>query len=191
MEQIFSGLKAVSGKTKVEVTEENVCPELYGKFTLTKGTFKQIFSYWAKVYKHATLEKVAFTDEYEHDLQATFINDCPIDSISNLTEMLRNSGMSTVANTLCFNDDEIRDAMFNIVQKHKMFKEIFGKDAKLRQLIPKDDYLKMLLADVIQNYDTRTQGEKSNYLFGFDSVIGEPTLEPTLEQLIKKLNSLG
>ena len=191
MEQIFSGLKAVSGKTKVEVTEENICPELYGKFTLTKGTFKQTFSYWAKVYQCPTLEKVAYTDEYEHDLRTTLISDCPIDSISNLTEMLRNSGMSTVANTLSFSDDEVRDAVYNIIQKHKMFKEIYGKDAKLRELIPENDYLKMLLADVIQNYDIRTKHEKCNYLFGFDSAIGEPTLEPTLEQLIEKLNSLG
>jgi hypothetical protein len=189
MEQIFSGLKAVSGETQVVVIDERCIPEICGHFSLIKGTFKQTFNYWAKVYETKNIKGVVYLDDSDYDLESTYIGDCPIDSISKFRETLKNSGMGTVANTLEFSSDEVRNAIEKVIQNNKSLELFFGRGVRVRELIPNEQWVKMLLVDVIDNYDNRSEHEKNNHLFNVR--IQDEIGFATREQLIEKLQSLS
>jgi hypothetical protein len=115
-----------------------------------------------------------------------------IDNIHKLKETLKNSGLATLANSLGFTSDECKQAEYNVIENHKMFKACFGENTKLWELVPKEEQDKIKLQYVIDNYDSVGDYEKKGcgveVVDGVGNVVKDGV--PTKEQLIEKLESL-
>ena len=111
----------------------------------------------------------------------------PIDSLSALKTMLTNSGLTTVANGLDItNDDQKREICIQLEQ-YKMFKDIFGKKARLFPLLSKEEKTQAALKFAIDNYDKMTIGLSDIHDFLVIDEEGNKAL-PTIEQLTNQLN---
>lgn len=191
MENLLKGLLVVSGEIKVTSVSETASVEVGGRFIIERGNLKQEFSYWARTYeKFGTLVNI---DDYEYETQSVMLGDLPIDSLSNLTQTLINSGLSTLAKGLQLSFEEIHNAMCIHVQKHKIFKAVYGKKAVLWDLLSEQEREEETLAHVLNNYDTCGDWLKRQCgVVGVDeegNVI--PNYIPTKDELREKFLSLG
>jgi hypothetical protein len=191
MTEILNGLSFVSGDTKTEVVKESFSAELGADFKMIKGNFSQNFNIWCRVYE-SKYKGFAHIDDLNNEESSCMLGDIPIDNIHTLKETLKNSGLSTLANSLGFTNDERKQAEYNVIQNHKMFKTFFGENTKLWDLVPKEQQDKIKLLYVIDNYDSVGDYEKKGcgveVVDGVGNIIANAV--PTKEQLIEKLESL-
>ena len=191
MTEILNGLSFVSGDTKTEVVNESFSAELSAEYKMTKGNFSQNFNFWCRVYK-TRYNGFIHIDDLNNEEGSCMLGNIPIDNIHKLKETLKNSGLATLANSLGFTNDECKQAEYNVIENHKMFKACFGENTKLWVLVPKQEQEKIKLQYVIDNYDSVADYEKKG--FGVEVVDGVGNIianaVPTKEQLIEKLESL-
>jgi hypothetical protein len=191
MNELLKGLLVVGGVNKVTSVSETASVEVSGRFSIERGNFKQEFSYWARTYdKFGNLAKI---DDYEYETQATMLGDLPIDNLNKLIQSLNDSGLSTLANSLGFSQEDIATAMRIHVQNHKFFKLVYGKKALLWDLLSVEQQQEETLAHVLNNYDTCGEWLKRQCgVVGVDeegNVI--PNYIPTKDELREKFLSLG
>lgn len=148
----MKGLLVVGGVNKVTSVTETASVEVSGRFTIERGNFKQEFSYWARTYdKFGNLAKI---DDYEYETQSTMLGDLPIDNLGKLIQTLNDSGLSTLANGLGFNQEDIITAMRIHIQNHRVFKLVYGKKVELWDLLTQEEQQAEMLVHAINNYDT-------------------------------------
>jgi c-di-AMP phosphodiesterase-like protein len=191
MENLLKGLLVVGGEIKVTSVKETASVELSGRFIIEKGNFKQEFSYWARTYEQ--FDNFAKIDDYEYETQSTMLGDLPIDNLNKLIQSLNDSGLSTLANSLGFSQEEIANAMRIHVQNHKTFKLVYGKKVELWDLLTQEERQAEILVHVINNYDTCGDWLKKQCGVIIrdeeGNVVANAT--PTKEQLQEKFLSLG
>jgi hypothetical protein len=190
MTEILNGLSFVSGDTKTEIVNESFSAELSAEYKMTKGNFSQNFYFWARVYE-SKYKGFIHIDDLNNEERSCMLGNITIDNIHKLKETLKNSGLSTLANSLGFTSDECKQAEYNVIENHKMFKACFG-EKKLWELVPKEEQDKIKLQYVIDNYnivgDYMKKGCGVVVVDGVGNIIADAV--PTKEQLIEKLESL-
>lgn len=155
MENLLGGLKVVQGEIKTKASNESLSLGLSGNLTIERGNFKTEVRY--NVYglyqtRHAGMIEL---DDWETENNGkTRLGDLPIDDLSKLKSQLIDSGLSTLSNQLGFTDEEEKTEVFKAIEKNKDFKTLFGKNARMWRLVPKDEQKLYELKFVCNNFDT-------------------------------------
>jgi hypothetical protein len=183
---LFNGLQVVSGELKTELLNEStdISVSLRGEVQLTKGNFEQTFTYWANNCE-MTRYGLVDCDDYDYEQNDTKLGGLPIDSLHQLKQTLQTSGLTTLANSLGFSDDETKKAVFLALENSKGFKKQFGKNAKFWRVLSSEEQKLVRLSYVIDNYDTCHVHDKRQ--FGIKSYDDEgeelKNYVPTFEEL--------
>ena len=74
-----------------------------------------------------------------------------------------NSGLSTLANSLDFQEEERRKTIFLAIQNSTGFQKQFGKKAKFWRVLSHDEQTFVRLSFVIGNFDTCGEHDKRNF----------------------------
>lgn len=191
MENLFNGLKVVGGVIKVTTISETASVEVSGRFTLERGNFKQDFSYWARTYER--YDNHAKIDDFDTEEHKCSLGELPIDSLSALKTTLTNSGLTTLANSLGFSNEEVIAAMRFHVQNHKIFKAVYGKKIILWDLLSAEEQVEETLAYILNNYDSCPNYVKQQCGIVVVDEEGNvvPNAIPTKDQVREKYLSLG
>jgi hypothetical protein len=155
MNTLFTqGLKLVQGEIKVENITEGFSLELHGKFKMQRGEFQQECSYYGRMFVTRFDENLIGVEDWEvQEITNVKLGELPIDEINDFKKTLTQSGLTTLANSIGFNDEEEKQALFNIIQNHKDFKKCYGKKAILWNLLSKDEQKLQELKFVCSDFD--------------------------------------
>ena len=161
---LFNGLQVVSGEVKTNLLNEStdISISLRGEVQLTKGNFEQTFTYWVnncEMTRHGFVD----CDDYDYEQNETKLGGLPIDSLHQLKQTLQTSGLTTLANSLGFNDDEIKKSLFSAVENSKGFKKEFGKNAKFWRALSNAEQTLVRLNYTIDNYATCHEHDKRQF----------------------------
>ena len=162
---LFNGLQVVSGEVKAELVNDSVDIEVSfrGEVALTKGNFEQTQNYY---FNRCELTRFGYVDCDDWDIEEGYskLGGLPIDSLHQLKQTLINSGLSTLANSLGFDDAEKRKAVFLAIENSKGFKKQFGKNAKVWRVLTDIEQKVVRINYAIDNYDAI--GDHSKKEFG-------------------------
>jgi hypothetical protein len=176
--------------TNTEVTSSNanltVSPEFYGAIDITKGALTMKIHFFARVYKLKYDNCISLDDWDINDTSDISFGGMPIDNLSSLKTMLTNSGLTTVANGLDITNDDHKKEICIQLEQYKMFKDIFGKKARMFNLLSDQEKTNAKLKFAIDNYDKMTIGGSDIQDFLIIDEDGNKAL-PTLEQLTNQL----
>ena len=161
---LFNGLQVVSGEVKTNLLNEStdISISLRGEVSLTKGNFEQTFTYWVNNCE-MTRYGLVDCDDYDYEQNETKLGGLPIDSLHQLKQTLQTSGLTTLANSLGFDDAEIKKSMFLVVENSKGFKKEFGKNAKFWRALSNAEQTLVRLNYTIDNYDTCHEHDKRQF----------------------------
>ena len=161
---LFNGLQVVSGEVKSNLLNEStdISVSLRGEVEVSKGNFEQSFTYWVNNCEQTRFGFVD-CDDYDYEENATKLGGLPIDSLHQLKQTLQTSGLTTLANSLGFDDAEIKKAIFSAVENSKGFKKQFGKNAKFWRALTDAEQKLVRLNYTIDNYDTCHEHDKRNF----------------------------
>jgi len=183
---LFNGLQVVSGEVKSNLLNEStdISVSLRGEVELTKGNFEQSFTYW---FNNCEMTRYGFIDcdDWDFEENATKLGGLPIDSLHQLKQTLMSSGLTTLANSLNFEETERRTTIFLAVENSKGFKKQFGKNAKFWRVLTDAEQKLVKLTYVIDNYDTCYEHDKKNWGIKSYDDEGEEIKHyiPTLDEL--------
>ena len=183
---LFNGLQVVSGEVKTNLLNEStdISVSLRGEVEVSKGNFEQSFTYWANNCEMTRFGLVD-CDDYDYEENSTKLGGLPIDSLHQLKQTLQTSGLTTLANSLGFDDAEIRKSIFSAVENSKGFKKQFGKNAKFWRALTDAEQRIVRLNYTIDNYATCHEHDKKQ--FGIKSYDDDNEeikhYVPTLEEL--------
>jgi hypothetical protein len=188
MENFLSNFANTNTEVKSSNANLSVSPEFWGLMDISKGALTMKIHFYARVYKMKYDNCISLDDWDIQDTTDISFGGMPIDSLSALKTMLTNSGLTTVANGLDItNDDQKREICIQLEQ-YKMFKDIFGKKARLFPLLSKEEKTQAALKFAIDNYDKMTIGLSDIHDFLVIDEEGNKVL-PTIEQLTNQLNN--
>lgn len=196
---LANGLKIVQGEIKVEPITEGFSLELHGKFKMQRGEFQQEVSYYGRMYTTRHEENLIGIDDWEiQEIRNVKLGELPIDDISAFKIKLNESGLSTLSNSLGFNDEEETQAVFNVIQNHKDFKKAYGKKAILWNALSKDEQKIHDLRFLCKTYDTCGDNMKKEIgaFYGIDTELDPNDADnyikviPSLAVFLAKLNEL-
>ena len=161
---LFNGLQVVSGEVKTNLLNEStdISISLRGEVELTKGNFEQTFTYWVN---NCEMTRYGFVDcdDYDYEQNDTKLGGLPIDSLHQLKQTLQTSGLTTLANSLGFDDAEVKNSMFLAVENSKGFKKEFGKNAKFWRALSNAEQTLVRLSYAIDNYATCHEHDKRQF----------------------------
>jgi hypothetical protein len=161
---LFNGLQVVSGEVKSNLLNEStdISVSLRGEVALTKGNFEQSFTYWAN---NCEITRFGYVDcdDWDWEENDTKLGGLPIDSLHQLKQTLQTSGLTTLANSLGFDDAEIKKAIFSAVENSKGFKKQFGKNAKFWKVLSDAEQKLVRLNYTIDNYATCYEHDKRQF----------------------------
>lgn len=176
--------------TNTEVTSSNanlsVYPEFSGTIDITKGALTMKIHFYTRVYKMKYENCIGLDDWDISDTSEISFGGMPIDNISALKTMLTSSGLTTVANGLDISNDDHKKEICIQLEQCKMFKDIFGKKARMFFTLSDEDKKKVMLKFAIDNYDKMVIGSSDIQDFLITDDKGNKVM-PTLEQLTEKL----
>lgn len=113
----------------------------------------------------------------------------PIDNLSALKTTLTNSGLTTIANGLEISNDELEKEICIQLEQYKMFKNIFGKKARMFATLSDADKKKAMIKFAIDKYERMTpNSEEVRDLITKDDD-GVNSI-PTIEKLKEVYNNL-
>jgi hypothetical protein len=183
---LFNGLQVVSGEVKGELLNDavDISVSLRGEVAVTKGNFEQSFTYWCNNCEETRFGFVD-CDDWDYEENATKLGGLPIDSLHQLKQTLETSGLRTLSNSLGFEEDEKRKAVFLAVENSKGFKKQFGKNAKFWRALTDAEQKLVRLGYVIDNFETCGEHDKRNFGIKSYDEDGEEIRNyvPTLEEL--------
>jgi hypothetical protein len=190
---LFNGLQVVSGEVKAELVNDSVDIEVsfHGEVTLTKGNFEQTQNYY---FNRCEVTRYGYVDCDDWDIEEGYskLGGLPIDSLQQLKSTLQNSGLSTLAKSLGFDETERRKLVFLAFENGKGFKKQFGKNAIFWRVLNDTEQKIVKLNYAIDNY--ATCGEHDKYCFGIVKCNedDEPIRNyvPTIEELKELLETL-
>lgn len=183
MENLFNGIAPISGELVVKSLSENASLSLGGVFTLQKGSYTEEFYYNAMVCESHRLKGFIVIDDidYEHNGN-TSLGNLKIDNIHKFRESLQESGLTSLANTLCFSGEEIRNACSQIIAQSKLVKKAF-KGLVLLDALSSEEQNLVRIAHVVENYKDASDHEKKELLDIRDEEGNR--IVPTLDQLVR------
>lgn len=183
---LFNGLQVVTGEVKANLLDEktDITISLRGVVSLTKGNFEQTYSYWVNNCEDTRYGYID-CDDWDWDEQSTTLGGLPIDSLSQLRQTLMSSGLSTLANSLDFEEEERRKTIFLAIQNSTGFQKQFGKKAKFWRVLNHDEQKLVRLDFTIDNFDTCGEHDKKGFGIKSYDEEGEEIRHyvPTLEEL--------
>ena len=195
---LVNGLKIVQGEIKLENITEGFSLELHGKFKMQRGEFKQEVSYYGRMYVTRFDENLIGVEDWEiQETKNVKLGELPIDDINDFKKTLSLGGLTTLSNSVGFNDKEENQALFNIIQNHKDFKKCYGKKAILWNLLSKDEQKLYELKFVCNNFDgcgEHMKKEVGSHYFINNDVDGDGNdikIIPTLELFQLLLENLS
>lgn len=191
MNELLKDLLVVGKETKVVSVSETASVEVSGKFTLQRGNFVQEFFYWARTYDK--FDKFAKVDDYESEDRDARLGDLPIDNLNKFIQSLHDSGLDTIANAVGFTNEEVRQAMYQHIQQHKIFKAVYGKKVILWDLMTKREQQAANIREVLSNYEGASEHLKRSCELTYVDEEGNvtPNYNPTIEELQKRLEELS
>ena len=193
------GLKIVQGEIKVENVTEGFSLELHGAFKMQRGEFQQQCSYYGRMYISRFDDSVIGIDDWEiQDITNVKLGELPIDNINAFKSKLSESGLTTLANSIGFNDEEEAQALFNTIITHKDFKKCYGKKATLWNLLSKGEQKLYELKFICNDFDKCGEYLKKEVgkHYGIDTELDPEcansyiTIVPSLEVFQAKLAEL-
>ena len=193
-----------------EVTSKGLSADfrlnLGGSTTITKGGLSYTLCFYAylgetSIKNAMTIEDFDSSDSYDYSF-----NGIPVDNMQKLRDTLINSGLSSIANSLEVEWSDERRAVAKEIEKHKLFKKIYGKDAFVWESLTEDEQKLLKLQHFIDNYDTidvssfiirdfvteedKLDEEGKVITQGEDKRPIKVKVKPTLESLKELLNEL-
>ena len=180
---IFENLK-LDGEIKTEVLSTGCSLGVSGSFRLSRGIFTQEFSWWGNVYESRYKGYLTF-DDYDIDLQSTYLGDVRVDNLSKFRDSLKNSGLNTLSSQFEFSDNEKDSGMYTALKSNKMIDVVFEGNKGFFRLLSEIEQTIIKLTRVINNYDTVGDYDKVDATISKDYKV-----IPTLEELIELRNQL-
>jgi hypothetical protein len=161
---LFNGLQVVSGEVKTELLNDSVDIEVSfrGEVALTKGNFEQTQNYY---FNRCEMTRFGYVDCDDWDIEEGYskLGGLPIDSLHQLKSTLQSIGLSTLANSLGFEETERRKAVFLAIENSKGFKKQYGKNAKIWRALTDAEQKLVRLSYAIDNYDTCGEHDKRSF----------------------------
>jgi predicted adenine nucleotide alpha hydrolase (AANH) superfamily ATPase len=158
---IFEGLKSLSGEIKVEEKNLDFQLDVSVKFALTKGYFMQEFCSYGMMWRSKFNGYVIY-EESDVETSLTKINDISI-GISDFRKMLNSSGLSEIEKSLKFTQQEIKSALYSVLEKNEQVKKMFGENVRIFENLPQKEKDMLELKFVIENYDILLDSSKQKY----------------------------
>jgi len=187
MENFLSNFANTNTEVKSSNANLSVSPEFYGVLDISKGALTMKINFYARVYKMKYDNCISLDDWDINDTTDISFGGMPIDNIVALKTTLTNSGLTTVAMGLDIsNDDQKREICIQLEQ-YKMFKDIFGKKARMFHLLSKEEKTNAALKFAIDNYEKMTITTSDIQDFLVKDEEGNKVV-PTIEQLTNQLN---
>ena len=196
---LTQGLKIVQGEIKVENITEGFSLELHGKFKMQRGEFQQEVAYYGRMYVTRHDDNLIGIDDWEiQEIRNVKLGELPIDNIHNFKKTLSDSGLTTLSNSIGFNNEEETQAIYNAIQNHKDFKKCYGKKAILWNTLSVDEQKLYDLKFVCNNFTTCGDYMKKEVgkHYGIDTELDPNdannyiTIVPSLEVFQNKLAEL-
>jgi hypothetical protein len=189
MENFLSNFVNTNTEVKSSNANLSVSPEFWGLMDISKGVLTMKIHFYARVYKTKYDNCISLDDWDIQDTTDISFGGIPIDSLSKLKTMLTNSGLTTVANGLEITNDDYKKEICIQLEQYKMFKNIFGKKARLFDLLSDEEKTKVKLKFAIDNYDKMSIGLSDMQDFLIIDEEGNKVM-PTFFQLINQLYKL-
>jgi hypothetical protein len=181
--------------TNTEVTSNNanlsVSPEFCGTIDITKGALTMKIHFYARVYKMRYENCIALDDWEINDKSNISFGGMPIDNLNALRTTLNNSGLTTISNGLDISDAELKKEICIQLEQYKMFKDIFGKKARMFTALSDADKKKVMIKFAIDKYESMTPNNeevKDLVTIDDDGVKSIPTIE-TLKEVYNNLKN--
>jgi len=186
MENFLSNFANTNTEVKSSNANLSVSPEFWGTIDITKGALTMKIHFYARVYKMKYDNCISLDDWDINDKTDISFGGMPIDNLSLLRTTMINSGLTTVANGLDISNYDYKREICIQLEQYKMFKDIFGKKARLFTLLSKEEKTQAALKFVIDNYDKMTIGNSDIQDFLVIDEEGSKVM-PTIEQLTEQL----
>lgn len=191
LETLVSTIKEDSKEVETSAVNFNHSMSTGGSMTLTKGGLKMDIHYYTNIYL-TSMEGVAGLDDYDiTDYTNVSIGGLPVDNLSAFLGSLRSNGMATVANKIEITQEEMLIAISKEIEKTKVFKLIYGKNAILTSSFTTTELTNYYIHYLIKNYNpelfesyyfTRFKIEEENELKV--KVKRIPTIEELTAQIV-------
>jgi hypothetical protein len=187
MENFLSNFANTNTEVKSSNANLSVYPEFSGEIDITKGALTMTIHFYARVYKMKYDNCISLDHWDIDDTTDISFGGMPIDNIVALKTTMTNSGLTTVANGLDITNDDYKREICIQLEQYKMFKDIFGKKARLFPLLSKEEKTQAALKFAIDNYDKMTIDISDIQDFLVIDDEGNKVM-PTMEQLTNQLN---
>lgn len=187
MENFLSNFANTNTEVKSSNANLSVYPEFSGEIDITKGALTMTIHFYARVYK-MKYDNCIWLDDWDiNETSDISFGGMPIDNLSLLRTTMISSGLTTVANGLEISNDDHKREICIQLEQYKMFKDIFGKKARMFYTLSDEEKKKVMLKFAIDNYNKMTLAseEVKNYITIDDE--GNKVM-PTMEQLTNQLN---
>ena len=178
--------------TNTEVTSSNAklsaTPEFYGTIDICKGALKMTITFYARVYRTRFENYISLDDWDINETSHISLGGMPINNLNLLITTMVNSGLTTAAKGLDISNEDNKREICIQLEQFKMFKDVFGKKARMLDILSDEEKKKVMLKFAIDNYDKMTLAseEVKNYITTDDE--GNKVM-PTIEQLTNQLNN--
>ena len=186
MENFLSNFTNTDTEVKSNNANLSVYPEFSGTMDVTKGLLTMKINFYARVYRMSHEDCISLDDWDIQDTSDISFGGMPIDDLSQLKTMMNSSGLKTVANGLDISNEDYKREICIQLEKYKMFKNIFGKKARMFNLLSEQEKNSANLKFFIDNYNKISISSPFIQDFLIVDPEGNKSL-PTLEQLTKQL----
>lgn len=158
----FSSLNLPTNEVVVKPGKEYFGLEFSGDFTISKGSFRQDFTYWVRTFNH-NIDGYVDTDDKNVSHGHAYIGELEIDYLSKFRTSLKDSGLTSLSDKLIFTDSEINAAMYKVVEAHHMFKSAYKVGTRFFEALTKKEQVYLNLEWVIDTYDERNDHQKKQF----------------------------
>ena len=154
MKNLFEQFANGGGEVTSEGLNADFRLNLAGSTTITKGGLSYTLCFYAYLgnmgIKNAvSIEDFDVSDSYDYSFSGV-----PVDNMNNLRDTLNSSGLSAIAKSLEVEWIDEKRAVAKEIEKEKLFKKIYGKDAFIWDALTEDEQKLLKLQHFIDNYDT-------------------------------------
>lgn len=162
MKNLFEGLaNQNNAKATYVATKDTSGLRVGGHIKITKGILSVDLSYWGDVWT-SKYDGCINLDDWDYDIMNTYISGVKIDSISKFSESLKNMGLSSVADSLQINQEDIKEQVFLAVADSTSVKKFYDNHIFFTGL-PFEQKRKIVLDYAIKNYDKVNNWELEAY----------------------------
>lgn len=189
MENFLSNFANTNTEVKSNNANISISPEFHGSIDVSKGALTMKIHFYARVYKTHYENCISLDDWDINDKSDISFGGMPIDNLDALKATMISSGLTTAANGLNINDDDYKKEICLQLEKNNMFKDIFGKKARMFHSLSDEEKNKVKLKYVIDNYEQMSIGHFDVRDFLITDDEGNKII-PTINQLTELYNNL-